>query len=751
MIIFYGNGIWANELATINSKKRLASEVGSVLKLPTNIVKFDYLYNETTPGTIGKLFDLYESSLQILDNDVNRLERMIDGIETMPKEVQDAYFHDISQPDFLSKVRAITVSRHLEQYRAALKCGQKIIVVAHSQGNLFANDAYKLLEQEGYSHPFDLVAVASPEPLVPVGAQYVTLDRDNVAAVFPLAGGPTANTSFGGLLPTVTCGIDPFCHQFVAAYMRSDNARNKIIGYIHDFLPPLPVLVGTITDADSGNVLAAVQLQAQFFVNDVPRTANVTANQTGKYVFTDDDITGKPSSVFVTATLSGFTDFERDQPFDAHVILLADFLARENPVIQNIRMRRLPPPPPLLASLRGTVTTITGNSAAVGARVELYSGAGQFIRFETTDARGFYLFDNLSSRTYSYIVTLGGTRFTSSTLFLGAGVQMTQNPTLNERTAPQVVGTLHMPSVNGVAGSVAVGVRVTLTQLGTAVVHEAVTDNHGNFSFFDLAPGQYLLHASMPGFHFDFDKEITVGTGAFKFERSFVMRRDGSFDFALTRLAVDGNILGSKDCDGVPEFVDQFNGTSVSNLFHCISPVTVRDSLLLFTDQDGFATVSLPFVTDKCQLGMGTNIHAREYLLRPGHGDATIIASFVAKEPATDTNYHVQLVTKVAGGHEQTLLLVTNYGHGTVLEFAAYNTDGSLRTRKEIPIDLSPASRIHLLLFYNDIDRRVSGWYRIDGNAGDPFTKVEVPLRGILFTNGSEAFVGVGGGARLPR
>jgi hypothetical protein len=74
-----------------------------------------------------------------------------------------------------------------------------------------------------------------------------------------------------------------------------------------------------------------------------------------------------------------------------------------------------------------------------------------------------------------------------------------------------------------------------------------------------------------------------------------------------------------------------------------------------------------------------------------------------------------------------------------------------VRDVKEVPIYLTGVERIHLLLFYNDIDKRVSASYRLDGVSGDPFTRVEAPLRGTLCSDADEAVIGIGAGARISR
>jgi hypothetical protein len=72
-----------------------------------------------------------------------------------------------------------------------------------------------------------------------------------------------------------------------------------------------------------------------------------------------------------------------------------------------------------------------------------------------------------------------------------------------------VVGT-----VKDQAGGVVAQSKVTLQNAGTGVVKSAVTDTNGNYTFFDVRPGQYRLKAESAGFKAAIAEQFTVTVNA---------------------------------------------------------------------------------------------------------------------------------------------------------------------------------------------------------------------------------------------
>jgi hypothetical protein len=81
----------------------------------------------------------------------------------------------------------------------------------------------------------------------------------------------------------------------------------------------------------------------------------------------------------------------------------------------------------------------------------------------------------------------------------------------------------------------------------------------------------------------------------------------GSFDFALDAMRVDGNLNASGTPNGVRDFLNDFNDASLVTLptsaFHCLQPVSESGSFLRLRTADGFNTFSPGFRVDNCLLG----------------------------------------------------------------------------------------------------------------------------------------------------
>jgi hypothetical protein len=124
---------------------------------------------------------------------------------------------------------------HLNQYRLAINAGRKVVVVAHSQGNLYANHEYGKLAAIPIlpiDRHFSIVAVATPAVFVAGNGPYVTLLEDLFASVgFLFALVP--NTSNFPI-----CGYSRGCHHFLSAYLSGRVSGPRIVGHILAALPP---------------------------------------------------------------------------------------------------------------------------------------------------------------------------------------------------------------------------------------------------------------------------------------------------------------------------------------------------------------------------------------------------------------------------------------------------------------------------------------------------------------------------------
>lgn len=85
------------------------------------------------------------------------------------------------------------VAFHTSLYKSLLQQGSKIVLVSHSQGNFYANEAFRRLGLPAGQKDFGNIQVATPANVVAAGGPHFTFDDDRIIeAVRLLALGPAA-------------------------------------------------------------------------------------------------------------------------------------------------------------------------------------------------------------------------------------------------------------------------------------------------------------------------------------------------------------------------------------------------------------------------------------------------------------------------------------------------------------------------------------------------------------------------------
>jgi len=127
-------------------------------------------------------------------------------------------------------------------YNSELALGYQVITVAHSQGNLYANQAWDVVTAVNGKSLFHLVSVATPAHSVASGDHYFTLTGDIITLV-PGSLGPDITDDAPSECPTGI--INPLsagpyaCHSFDDSYMSvqyGDNSRPAILNAIEGWI-----------------------------------------------------------------------------------------------------------------------------------------------------------------------------------------------------------------------------------------------------------------------------------------------------------------------------------------------------------------------------------------------------------------------------------------------------------------------------------------------------------------------------------
>ena len=275
--------------------------------------------------------DLWEAVKQRLENDFSRFYRFLSFLEPMPDFMQDAYREAASAIDVEALVSSPTLQTHIRLYQRELLEGRKVILVPHSQGNLFANRAVASLSAEE-RQSVGIVSVANPDSAVEGGRPYTTLTNDLVIGAIPAA--LPANT-FNGIFNF----IDWSGHAFVESYLEEGTrSRARILSHIKN---ALDTLAEPTTDAGDGVITITLtwgdepDVDLHVFEPDGTHVFYAAKNGISGFLDVDDVTSYGPEHYFVScATLRagiytiGVNYYNGSAPETANVQIQAGLLSR---------------------------------------------------------------------------------------------------------------------------------------------------------------------------------------------------------------------------------------------------------------------------------------------------------------------------------------------------------------------------------------------------------------------------------------
>lgn len=248
--IFFGNGV-----KSIKREARDAIEViEKRLKLelsPEELksLEFNIAYN----GTHTLPLDLLESVIQILTGNISKFWRYFFGLDPIPEWFAEKFILLASVLDKSGLLTTDSLAKHVNTYKTVIAEGRKVVLVAHSQGSLFGNQSYSLLDSRE-RQSFGMVSVANVDSNVlgnhSTDAPYTTLDSDKIilaliAAQLALPTSPMEPNTKNH------AGSDSFWgHSFVDSYMVE--ASNSAIQITGDIAAALGNLATPYQIVDSG-------------------------------------------------------------------------------------------------------------------------------------------------------------------------------------------------------------------------------------------------------------------------------------------------------------------------------------------------------------------------------------------------------------------------------------------------------------------------------------------------------------------
>jgi len=241
--VFFVNGVTTTlDEARLNAGKL---ELEFLNRLPAmspavraNCHVFSLNYNPTA----GEVNDFLEATQQQLDITPTRFWLELEGLGLFtPQLIRDALQGPMTD---LNRIDASTIERHAAAYReqiASPSC-RRVLVVPHSQGNLYTNAAYDLVFNQPPSPPpgaIRIVGVATPAQTVRGNGFYRTSTTDVLINAIRLI-------RPGTLPPNTNWGISPLLlspaysggHSFIG-YLSADPSGTDIFSDIESSLAAL--------------------------------------------------------------------------------------------------------------------------------------------------------------------------------------------------------------------------------------------------------------------------------------------------------------------------------------------------------------------------------------------------------------------------------------------------------------------------------------------------------------------------------
>ena len=219
--LYYANGIMMGDKEPKALKKWKKEALKIMLANPgisEKIANVRISYNESQ----GFLDDLLEAFEQVMSNEWGwKAFSLYFSTYLTDKGIQE---------DWVPHIKDLV--KQVNSYKESIKLGHSVVVIAHSQGNYYTNEAYELLDDWMKAY-FKMMGVATPANYVAgfeagdTTAPYVKFHNDfiKVIATGLSSNRDDPNPNHNGIFSIAA-------HDFYDSYLTAENTKGEILGFI---------------------------------------------------------------------------------------------------------------------------------------------------------------------------------------------------------------------------------------------------------------------------------------------------------------------------------------------------------------------------------------------------------------------------------------------------------------------------------------------------------------------------------------
>ena len=296
-------------------------------------------------------------------------------------------------------------------------------------------------------------------------------------------------------------------------------------------------------------------------------------------------------------------------------------------------------------SINGTISPAANGS---GVTVTL-SGAAS--ASTTTDSNGNYSFTGLSSGNYELTPSKTGFSFSPSS----------QSTTLSTTSVTGMNFTVNSGSGSGlsISGNISPATAGITVSLSGAVSATAVTDSNGNYSFNNLASGDYTITPSAPGVSFSpSSQSATLSTASvtginFTASATSSLSISGNISPASSGAGVTLTLSGAASSTTTTDSNGNYSFTGLSNGDYTITPSMAGFSFSPSSQSAVLSTVSVTGINFTVSSGSGSGLSISGSISPAANaaGVTMLLSGAVSATTVTDSNGNYSFGNLISGDY----------------------------------------------------------------------------------------------------